>query len=55
MKWHIVASLLVVLLAPAVAGCQVSAEAIRAVLCEPVDPPADVVAVPEVVPELSDW
>ena len=36
MKWLI---LVVGLLAPALAGCQVTAEFVKAPACEPVDPP----------------
>ena len=37
MQWRIL--VVVVLLAPAVAGCQVTPEFVRAALCEPVEPP----------------
>lgn len=52
MKWLMLVALLVV---PALAGCQVTSEFVRAVLCEPAEPevPAEPGGLLE--PEPSDW
>lgn len=52
MKWLV---LLVLALAPVVAGCQVTSEFVRAVLCEPAEPevPAEPGGLLE--PEPSGW